>query len=54
MAPVQKGLSASQCARSDIEKDQMKGIPYASAVGSVDVRPDVYTAGHCLCCGFTR
>lgn len=53
MAPVQKVdfVSASQCPRSDIEKDQMKGIPYASAVGSVMyaqtcTRPDIaYAVG---------
>lgn len=37
MAPVKKVyfVSASLCPRSYIEKDQMKGIPYASAVGSL-------------------
>lgn len=53
MAPVQKGdrLSVSQCPRSDIEKNKIKGIPYASAVGSLMyaqtcTRPDiVYAVG---------
>ena len=48
IAPVCKGdkLSLSQCPYSDIEKAQMKNIPYASALGSimyaqVCTRPDI-------------
>ena len=48
IAPVCKGdkLSLSQCPQSDIEKAQMKNIPYASALGSimyaqVCTRPDI-------------
>ena len=48
IAPVCKGdkLSLSQCPHSDIEKAQMKNIPYASALGSimyaqVCTRPDI-------------
>ena len=48
IAPVYKGdkLSLSQCPHSDIEKAQMKNVPYASALGSimyaqVYTRPDI-------------
>ena len=48
IAPVYKGdkLSLSQCPHSDIEKSQMKNVPYASALGSimyaqVCTRPDI-------------
>ena len=48
IAPVCKGdkLSLSQCPHSDLEKAQMKNIPYASALGSimyaqVCTRPDI-------------
>ena len=48
IAPVCKGdkLSLSQCLQSDIEKAQMKNVPYASALGSimyaqVCTRPDI-------------
>ena len=48
IAPVCKGdkLSLSQCPHSDIEKAQMKNVPYASALGSimyaqVYTRPDI-------------
>ena len=48
IAPVCKGdkLSLSQCPHSDIEKAQMKNVPYASALGSimyaqVCTRPDI-------------
>ena len=48
IAPVCKGdkLSLAQCPQSDIEKAQMKNIPYASALGSimyaqVCTRPDI-------------
>ena len=48
IAPVCKGdkLSLSQCPHSDIEKAQMKNVPYASALGSimyaqVCIRPDI-------------
>ena len=48
IAPVCKGdkLSLSQCLHSDIEKAQMKNVPYASALGSimyaqVCTRPDI-------------
>ena len=37
IAPVCRGdkLSMSQCPHSDIEKAQMKNVPYASALGSI-------------------
>ena len=48
IAPVCKGdkLSLSQCPHSEIEKAQMKNVPYASALGSimyaqVCTRPDI-------------
>ena len=51
IAPVCKGdkLSLSQCPHSDIEKAQIKNVPYASALGSimyaqVCTRPDIVFA----------
>jgi len=48
VAPIMKGdrFSLNQCPKNDIEKEQMKNIPYASAVGSlmyaqVCTRPDI-------------
>ncbi|CAM8996866.1 unnamed protein product [Rhodiola kirilowii] len=37
VAPIVKGdrFSLDQCPRNDIEREQMKNIPYASAVGSI-------------------
>ena len=36
-APIMKGdkLSLNQCPKNDLEKESMKNIPYASAVGSL-------------------
>ena len=53
VAPIVKGdrFSLNQCPRNDIEREQMKNIPYASAVGSimyaqVCTRPDIaYAVG---------
>ena len=35
VAPIMKGdkLSLNQCLKNDLEKESMKNIPYASAVG---------------------
>ena len=48
VAPIVKGdkLSLDQCPKNDFEREQMKNIPYASAVGSlmyaqVCTRPDI-------------
>jgi hypothetical protein len=48
VAPIMKGdrFSLNQCPKNDLEKEQMKNIPYASAVGSlmyaqVYTRPDI-------------
>ena len=48
VAPIMKGdkLSLNQCPKNDLEKEPMKNIPYASAVGSlmhsqVCTRPDI-------------
>ena len=48
VAPIMKGdkLSLNQCPKNDLEKESMKNIPYASAVGSlmyaqVCTRPDI-------------
>lgn len=48
IAPIQKGdkLNAFQCPRNQLEKEEMKDIPYASAVGSLMyaqtcTRPDI-------------
>ena len=37
VAPIVKGdkLSLNQCPKSDLEKESMKNIPYALAVGSL-------------------
>ena len=37
VAPIMKGdkLSLNQCSKNDLEKESMKNIPYASAVGSL-------------------
>ncbi|CAM8984117.1 unnamed protein product [Rhodiola kirilowii] len=53
VAPIVKGdrFSLDQCPRNDIKREQMKNIPYASAVGSimyaqVCTRPDIaYAVG---------
>ena len=53
VAPIVKGdkLNLSQCPKNDFEREQMKNIPYASAVGSlmyaqVCTRPDIaYSVG---------
>jgi len=48
IAPIMKGdrFNLDQCPRNDLEREQMKNIPYASAVGSlmyaqVCTRPDI-------------
>ena len=48
VAPIVKGdkLSLDQCPKNDFKQEQMKNIPYASAVGSlmyaqVCTRPDI-------------
>ncbi|KAL0366989.1 UNVERIFIED_CONTAM: Retrovirus-related Pol polyprotein from transposon TNT 1-94 [Sesamum radiatum] len=48
VAPIVKGdkLHLNQCPRNDLEREQMKDIPYASAIGSlmyalVCTRPDI-------------
>jgi len=48
IAPIVKGdkFNLNQCPRNDLEREQMKNIPYASAVGSlmyaqVCTRPDI-------------
>ena len=49
IVPIQKGDSFSeldQCPKSELEKEQMKSIPYASIVGSLMyaqtcTRPDI-------------
>ncbi|KAL0453769.1 UNVERIFIED_CONTAM: Retrovirus-related Pol polyprotein from transposon TNT 1-94 [Sesamum latifolium] len=48
VAPIVKGdkLHLTQCPRNDLEREQMKDIPYASAIGSlmyaqVCTRPDI-------------
>ena len=48
IAPIWKGdkLSKMQCLRNNMEREQMKKIPYASAVGSLMyaqtcTRPDI-------------
>ncbi|XP_041002881.1 secreted RxLR effector protein 161-like [Juglans microcarpa x Juglans regia] len=48
VAPIVKGdwFNLNQCPRNDLEREQMKNIPYASAVGSlmyaqVCTRPDI-------------
>ena len=37
VAPIIKGdkFSQSQCPQNDLEREQLKAIPYASAVGSL-------------------
>ena len=53
VAPIMKGnkLSLNQCSKNDLEKESMKNIPYASAVGSlmyaqVCTKPDIaYAVG---------
>ncbi|KAL0428126.1 UNVERIFIED_CONTAM: Retrovirus-related Pol polyprotein from transposon TNT 1-94 [Sesamum latifolium] len=51
IAPIVKGdkLHLNQCPRNDLEREQMKDIPYASAIGSlmyaqVCTRPDIALA----------
>ena len=51
LVPIQRGtiLSSSQCPSSKEEQDKMKGVPYASAIGSIMyamicTRPDVSCA----------
>ncbi|KAK9075617.1 hypothetical protein SSX86_003943 [Deinandra increscens subsp. villosa] len=51
LVPIQRGtiLSRTQCPSSKVEQDKMKGIPYASAIGSIMyamicTRPDVSCA----------
>ncbi|KAL0443939.1 UNVERIFIED_CONTAM: Retrovirus-related Pol polyprotein from transposon TNT 1-94 [Sesamum latifolium] len=51
VAPIVKGdkLHLNQCPRNDLEREQMKDIPYASAIGSlmyaqVCTRPDIVFA----------
>ena len=44
---VEKSLSSSQCSKTNTEIERMRGIPYASAVGSLMyamlcTRPDIY------------
>ena len=48
VAPIVKGdrFNLNQCPKNDLEREQMKNIPYASAVGSlmyaqVYTRPDI-------------
>ncbi len=36
------------------EEKEEEGYSIYFCCWKLDVRPDVYTAGHCLCCGFTR
>jgi hypothetical protein len=53
VAPIVKGdrFNLNQCSKNDLEREQMKNIPYASAVGSlmyaqVCTRPDIaFTVG---------
>ena len=53
IAPIVKGdrFNLDQCPKNDLEREQMKNIPYASAVGSlmyvpVCTRPDIaFTVG---------
>ncbi|KAL0386472.1 UNVERIFIED_CONTAM: Retrovirus-related Pol polyprotein from transposon TNT 1-94 [Sesamum latifolium] len=54
IAPIMKGdkLHLNQCPRNDLEWEQMKDIPYASAIGSlmyaqVCTRPDIAFAVGC-------
>ena len=37
VAPIMKGdrFNLNQCSKNDFEREQMKNIPYASAVGSL-------------------
>jgi hypothetical protein len=44
-APIVRGdvFSKSQCPRSNNERTQMQGVPYASVVGSFIVCSSVYT-----------
>ena len=48
VAPIMKGdkFNLNQCPKNDLEREQMKDIPYASVVGSlmyaqVFTRPDI-------------
>ena len=48
VVPIQKGdkFSLMQCSKNDLEREQMKNIPYASIVGSLMyaqtcTRPDI-------------